>query len=125
MQKWDYKEIEYVPPEEEEVKMPKKKSNIEKAHNAIPRHLFLALWETNTSVDDFISACKKFGYELKYETAVGRAQRYRKGSKRHAAVALKFLEGEGNTTATLNRTIEELIAAGDTKGIAAFLAANS
>lgn len=119
------RELAGLPPEEEETEMPKKKTNIEKAHNAIPRHLFLAVWETNTSVDGFVSACKRLGYTLKYETAIGRAQRYRKGSKRHEAVALKFLEGEGNTTATLNRTIEDLIAAGDTKGIAAFLKANS
>ncbi len=104
---------------------PTSTANISSAHKAVPRHIYLAVWSLCSSVDEFVAKINKMKYPMTNETAITRTQRYRKGSSRYEAVELKWLEGEGTTTSTLNRTIEELIAAGDEKAIAEFLKENS
>ena len=102
-----------------------KTNNIGKAHNAMPRHMFLAVWQTVGSVDEFLQFAEGMGHSMKAETAVARANRYRAGSKRHNAVELKRLEGEHDGVAQLNLQIEDLIKMKDMKAIKAFITANT
>ena len=99
------------------VKKSTNNKNLEKARNALPKAVFMALWETSDSLWDFLERAGEMGIEMKDTTAKARAARYRAGGKRTEPVALKFLDGE----LTDAERVEQLIKAGDTKGLQKFL----
>ena len=75
-------------------------NSMDEAHRSLPAGLFIALWETSTSIDEFVkratSAKMDDGkhYAMSEGTAKARAARYRTKGLKGQQINLRVLDGE-------------------------------